>query len=431
MERKELANKICKDFKLKRIWGKVAFIIFLIQFCIGVVPILGYINFENFDISFIIRFFTVPFYVFASIFFLLNNSITKNRVSMNIEDFMENIYKTKSSISEEVLSGIVFFIIVLNPFTVALYAVLMSIYGTYGIASIPTIIGYIYYLIAYIDMKKYNKLLLLPNKLQEKNKKEQEKKIDDAKSLLAKIGKIFFVNYYNELKNFNTLDIIDVIQENYSEDSKKSRITNAKKIFSMNLQIEALNEILENTDGVANQKILDKARILLEKETKVPSAKKIEEKNDCNDEKSHTESQGYIKTITEYFKNKKGLETSIEISPDGDENIVVNYQLKYLWSLCIKIDEDKETIKIYTPFCKINSSKQDNIYEHLSKWNHDFLFIKFFIENTVDGLYIIASNDVPLVDKDSVCDFVFYLADEFIKTIDKHFSDIPQNIIGF
>lgn len=435
MERKDLANKICKDFKRKRGWGIAALVIFLIQLFIDLSQLIVIlaandigISSENLSFDLVLVYISVLLLVVGSIICLIRNR--PNGIKIDIKDFMEYQYKTNSSISKELLSGMLFVIIFLNPLLVALYAFIMGVSGTYGIASIPAIIGHIYYLIAYIDMKKYNNLLMLPDKLKEKDKKEQEKKIDDAKNLLVKTGKIFFVNYYNELKNFNTIDIIDIIQENYSEDAKKSRIANAKKIFSNNLQIEALNEILENKDGVANQKILDKARILLERETKVPLAKEIKEKNDCNGEKSCTESQGYVKTIIKYFEDKKGLKARIEVAPNGDEIIVVNYQIKYIWSLCVKIDEAKEMIKIYTPFCKINPSKRDDIYELLSKWNHDFLFVKFFIENAEDGLYIIASNDVPLVDEDSVGEFVLSVADEFIKTIDNQFSNIPQNIIG-
>ncbi len=438
MERKDLVNKICKDFKLKRGWGIAALVIFLIQLFIDLsqfIVILAAndigISSENLSFSLVLVYIAVLILVVWSIICLIRNR--PNGIKMDIKDFMEYKCQTNSSIPEGIFEDMMVQVIFLNPLLVALYAFMlyafiMCVGGTYGIASIPAIIGYIYYIVAYIDMKKYNNML--PDKLKEKDKKEQEKKIDDAKNLLVKTGKIFFVNYYNELKNFNTIDIIDIIQENYSEDAKKSRIANAKKIFSNNLQIEALNEILENKDGVANQKILDKARILLEKETKVPLAKEIKENNDCNVEKSCTENQGYVKTIIKYFEDKKGLKPRIEVAPNGDEIIVVNYQIKYIWSLCIKIDEDKEMIKIYTPFCKINPSKRDDIYELLSKWNHDFLFVKFFIENTEDGLYIIASNDVPLADEDSVGECVFYIADEFIKAIDNQFGNIPQNIIG-
>lgn len=102
----------------------------------------------------------------------------------------------------------------------------------------------------------------------------KEKNCND---LLKKCGKQFFVKYYYQLKKQNLIDIIDIIQENYSESSKKIRIINAKKIFSVNLQIEALNIIIKNEDDVANQIIIDKAKSILENETVEQTLQKAEQ----------------------------------------------------------------------------------------------------------------------------------------------------------
>lgn len=103
-------------------------------------------------------------------------------------------------------------------------------------------------------------------KTQEEKQKKDLKDSIQAKKLLADTGKIFFINYYDQLKKYNTIDVIDIINENYSEESKKRRIVSAKKIFSLNIQTDALKIIVQNEDGVASQEIIDKAKSLLEKE---------------------------------------------------------------------------------------------------------------------------------------------------------------------
>lgn len=103
-------------------------------------------------------------------------------------------------------------------------------------------------------------------KTQEEKQKKELKDSIQAKKLLADTGKIFFINYYDQLKKYNTIDVIDIIKENYSEESKKRRVVSAKKIFSLNIQTEALKIIVQNEDGVASQEIIDKAKSLLEKE---------------------------------------------------------------------------------------------------------------------------------------------------------------------
>lgn len=170
--------------------------------------------------------------------------------------------------------------------------------------------------------------------------------------------------------------------------------------------------------------------------TKIPTVyQKIKSLHHIDDdyedyEEATNENQSYIELITEYFENKAALNTNVEIAPNGDEIITVNYQINYLWTLCIKIDEANELIKIYTPFFNVAPSKRNDIYELLNEWNRKFFFIKFSFENTAIGPFVIAAYDVPLTDKDSIGKFVFNIADEFIRTIDEQFSNIPKDIIG-
>lgn len=129
-----------------------------------------------------------------------------------------------------------------------------------GATLLSMLIGHVFLVKACVTVKKHNSLA-------EKESKEENKKGILTQQALAKTGKIFFIKYYNQLKKYNFIDIFDAIKENYSEDDKKRRIENAKKIFAMDLQLVALNIVLRNEDGVANQEVLDVAKSILEKET--------------------------------------------------------------------------------------------------------------------------------------------------------------------
>lgn len=66
---------------------------------------------------------------------------------------------------------------------------------------------------------------------------------------LNSVGKAIFVNYYyyfSDSNYYSTEDIIKIIKENYSNKSKKSRISHAHMIFNNNLNVEALKIILKS-----------------------------------------------------------------------------------------------------------------------------------------------------------------------------------------
>ena len=66
---------------------------------------------------------------------------------------------------------------------------------------------------------------------------------------LNSVGKAIFVKYYyyfSDSNYYSTEDITKIIKENYSNKSKKSRISHAHMIFNYNLNIEALKIILKS-----------------------------------------------------------------------------------------------------------------------------------------------------------------------------------------
>lgn len=142
-----------------------------------------------------------------------------------------------------------------------------------------------------------------------------------------------------------------------------------------------------------------------------------------------TQSQNYIETISEYFKAQK-MKTTIGTTPDNEKFIIVNYQTNYFWSLHIKVDEDNETIKIYAPFFSVSPTKKNHVYELINDWNREFLFVKFYFEDTTIGQLVVASNDIPTSNMDSVGALVFKIANDFIKALDLQFAKIPRYIIA-
>lgn len=255
MDKQKLVNKINRNLRRRRICHIVALVIFFIQFIFDLLSIFSILRQIKITISWkTINFTNVYNWILLLVLILISifEGLSRNKYISIAEENSEF-----TPIQQKSMNNVLFSLIFLSPYFIALLAVLDGFYGTFGLASVPLMIGHIFYIIVYIDMKKYNKLFL---------SKQEPKNNTCINKLLAKSGKVFFVKYYNQLKTFNLIDIIDIIQENYTEQTKKNRIISAKKIFSKNLQIEALNEILENTDGVASQTIIDLTKVILEKE---------------------------------------------------------------------------------------------------------------------------------------------------------------------
>ena len=274
-----LSKKIKRNLKKTRICYVIAFIIFIVQFLLDLTINFATIISNKIKISFVLIAFSdwtwwsALIWIISSFFFGIfaeKNFVVKPPSFVGFMD--KNVYtypKTTLVITMTVA------LILSDPIITALTCFLLGQKGTYGLSIIPAILGHIFLIIAYVNVIKFN------NRINNKEK-EQKRRTDKANLLLSKTGKMFVIKYYNQLKTQNTIDIIDIIQENYSETTKTNRISSAKKIFSSNLQTEALNIILKNDDGVVNQELLNLAKIFLEKETvesitknKKTTAKKI------------------------------------------------------------------------------------------------------------------------------------------------------------
>lgn len=153
--------------------------------------------------------------------------------------------------------------------------------------------------------------------------------------------------------------------------------------------------------------------------------------HDGKEETHSNEKIAYAEQIIEFFEKENRSKANSKTLPNGDEIITINYQIKYIWDLYIKIDKEKSLIKIYTLFFHVAPTKKEEIYEILNEWNRQFFFIKFSFENTPWGPFVVATNDIPLIDNDSIGKYVFNIADEFVKTVDDQFGLVPKDVVGY
>ena len=65
----------------------------------------------------------------------------------------------------------------------------------------------------------------------------------DLDRVLTTIGKGFFIKYFVDLMSGSPEECIKIIEEDYTEKSKRSRVGHAKMIFAHNLEKEALKYI--------------------------------------------------------------------------------------------------------------------------------------------------------------------------------------------
>ena len=187
----------------------------------------------------------------------------------------------------------------------------------------------IYFLLIYgwciiKDFRYYRKATNKTNSIKKKVKTQKSKNMASALSVqsstektvsyeqyLDSVGKIFFIKYYEQLKLWHEIDILDFIEKNQNEELQKQRINAGKKIFELNKNIQSLRLIVSNPLCV-DDKTHEKAKILLQNELNLGKA--YINQSDKNSPK-------YIKTIhakthsefiNKVFKsNLKGLYKSI------------------------------------------------------------------------------------------------------------------------
>lgn len=155
------------------------------------------------------------------------------------------------------------------------------IIGYTSIGGISFLVAYIMTWFAYVDIKEYRKIeecgseeAYIESIIQKKEnreialkqreeEKEVQKRKDTAIRLLNDIGTKFYVKYYEKLRDWSIPDIIDEIEENYTEESKIKRIKTAKKLFESDLNLTALEIIVNESDKLTDDKTKEKASTLI------------------------------------------------------------------------------------------------------------------------------------------------------------------------
>lgn len=107
------------------------------------------------------------------------------------------------------------------------------------------------------------------------NKEEKQLEIENNsvepiisfEDLLSQTGKIFFIKYYKELKCWQKLDIVDIIEEKYTNETRDQRIKSGKAIFEQKNHIKALEYIINDPAGI-DDNTLQKAKEILKNELK-------------------------------------------------------------------------------------------------------------------------------------------------------------------
>ena len=132
----------------------------------------------------------------------------------------------------------------------------------YNIGIIFIIIMQIALLKSYVRLKKEQKerMKSSPQYIGENNE------INEVNELLKKCGKNFFIKYYMFLKNWETADILDEIQESYEDSTKLLKIDAGKKIFLKNLNVVSLKIIVNSPDETLKKEIKEKANQILQNE---------------------------------------------------------------------------------------------------------------------------------------------------------------------
>ena len=236
----------------------------------------------------------------------------------------------------------------------------------------------------------------------------------------------FFAEYISVLLIANGIGFITgfihfvlIAEDNYKQQKEK----NGRNSWNY-MSLEEKRSFLEKQQTINGEQTYN------ENSSKSQHTKSLHHIDDEDFKKNPIEEMDYVDIIMNYLRDKEGIEATLDIAPMGDKVITINYQIKYLWTLCVVIDEEVDMIKMYAPFFDVSALFENKIYELLNEWNRKFFFVKFHVENNPMGLLVIAENDVPLIDKNSIGEFLFARADQFVQTIDNLFAEVPKEIIG-
>ena len=134
---------------------------------------------------------------------------------------------------------------------------------------------------------------------------------------------------------------------------------------------------------------------------------------------------------------KNNFIDELDIDSSTSNIIVLNKQSKYLYSICIKIDCRKNTMQLYCPFFYPKSFGETdiaygvylkNLFEFLNKLNLKYIAYKFFVDGLKDKVGFV-SIDYPLINNESVVNFLKNEINNMMKLLDEVFPQLPKDCL--
>lgn len=137
----------------------------------------------------------------------------------------------------------------------------------------------------------------------------------------------------------------------------------------------------------------------------------------------------FLESILMHLKSIRESDVEVETAPNGDKIIVLYYNLKRAWTLCIAVDDAKKVIKMYTWFFRAAHARQNDIYKMLNDWNREIPLVTFTSESTQNDSFVIAQTSLLAIKTQSLEKQVLNTADSFVKIIDDLFDKMPSDLI--
>lgn len=203
-------------------------------------------------------------------------------------------------------------------------------------------------------------------KNEHKNSKSAEVQTDGLEVLLNKVGKKIFIDYYETFKSDDDPESA-LEAEGFTLASRRSRSSSARAIFRNDLQIAALENIV-NSDRV-DINTIEKAKLLLEYEN---NGVVIEENTENNEDSYHIKIGKMMKGIlTKLIQN--GMlsdEELFNLQNPGYSKEIMNLNFPVLKSLSDgqSSDEAKRDAKGYNRYYDVPVQHKNSRYLVCSQW---------------------------------------------------------------
>lgn len=203
----------------------------------------------------------------------------------------------------------------------------------------------------------------IKNKLSNYGQLDSESEEDDLEILLRKVGKQIFINHYYDFKEKDHLE--ELLPNDFTINSKRSRTSSARKIFKLDRNIEALQNII-NSERLESD-VINKAREILKSELGDTA------------ENVYIEQQNTIMKIGRTVRNKiKDLSIKNKLSKEEVERMTeVDYSKKVFNSnipvlkklrMDISKDEQKKDSRGYNRYYDDEIKINGELYLLSSQW---------------------------------------------------------------